>query len=88
MNVILKRAVADLERGGEIAAIEHAAKLALDEAGFDPIDYVAVRDAEDLSALGARVDRPARILAAAWLGATRLIDNFPVLKRPAPGNDA
>lgn len=88
MNVILKRAVADLERGGEVAAIEHAAKLALDEAGFDPIDYVAVRDAEDLSALAARVDRPARILAAAWLGATRLIDNFPVLSNQAPGNDA
>jgi pantoate--beta-alanine ligase len=41
------------------------------------VDYVAVRDAETLAPLAA-LDRPARILAAAWLGKTRLIDNFPV----------
>ncbi|MBI1187998.1 MAG: pantoate--beta-alanine ligase [Alphaproteobacteria bacterium] len=88
MNVILKRAVADLEYGGDIAAIERDATMALDEAGFNPIDYVAVRDAGDLSVLGPRVDRPARILAAAWLGKTRLIDNFSVLPRAVAGNDA
>jgi pantoate--beta-alanine ligase len=82
LNVILRAAVAALEGGAEIAAEEAKATDALRAAGFGPIDYVAVRDARDLSALpGARVDRPARILAAAKLGATRLIDNFAVRPR-------
>lgn len=46
------------------------------EAGFRSIDYVAVRDAESLDV--ARSDRPCRVLAAAWLGRTRLIDNIAV----------
>lgn len=43
-------------------------------AGFREVDYVAVRDADTL--LGAAPGRPVRILAAAWLGRTRLIDNI------------
>jgi pantoate--beta-alanine ligase len=79
LNVILRDAVAALENGGAIAAIEHDAHQRLFECGFAPIDYVAVRDATDLSPLAStRLDRPARLLAAAWVGATRLIDNFPV----------
>ena len=52
---------------------------ALRDAGFAP-DYLALRDAADLSAIE-RLDRPARLLAAARLGRTRLIDNLPVLPR-------
>ena len=57
------------------AVTRATAKLAA--AGFEPIDYVALRDAETLAPLD-RLDRPARLLAAAWLGRTRLIDNLPV----------
>jgi pantoate--beta-alanine ligase len=57
-------------------AIE-AGILRLQEAGFDPIDYVALRDAQDLSPL-TTLDRPARLLAAATLGRTRLLDNIAV----------
>lgn len=46
-------------------------------AGFDPIDYVELRDADTLAPMAA-FDRPARLLAAAFLGRTRLIDNLPV----------
>jgi pantoate--beta-alanine ligase len=53
------------------------ARDALLQAGFTRIDYVEVCDAETLEPL-AHVTRPARILAAAWLGSTRLIDNMPV----------
>jgi pantoate--beta-alanine ligase len=46
-------------------------------AGFDAVDYVAVRDAETL-ALWQGPTRPGRVLAAARLGSTRLIDNVPL----------
>ncbi|MEE9139380.1 MAG: pantoate--beta-alanine ligase [Alphaproteobacteria bacterium] len=46
-------------------------------AGFARIDYLEVRDAETLEPASS-LDRPARALAAAWLGSTHLIDNYPV----------
>jgi pantoate--beta-alanine ligase len=51
---------------------------ALLAAGFTRVDYFAVCDAATLAPLE-RLDRPARVLVAAWLGATRLIDNVPLL---------
>ena len=47
----------------------------LKAAGFDPIDYVELRDADSLEPVTA-LDRPARLLAAARMGRTRLIDNL------------
>jgi pantoate--beta-alanine ligase len=61
------------------AAAEGSAELR--RAGFDPVDYLEICDAETLLPL-TRIDRPARILAAAWLGKTRLIDNVAVLPEP------
>ena len=46
-------------------------------AGFDPIDYLEAVDAVTLEPLK-KLDRPGRILAAAKLGRTRLIDNISV----------
>ncbi len=43
--------------------------------GFAKVDYVAVRDAVTLAQLGPGRTNPRHILAAAWLGRTRLIDN-------------
>ncbi len=54
---------------------EARAKLAA--AGFDPIDYVELRDFETLEPLH-DLRRPGRLLAAAKLGRTRLIDNIEV----------
>jgi len=45
--------------------------------GFSHVDYVAIRDAESLDHI-TRLERPARILAAAKIGKTRLIDNMAV----------
>jgi pantoate--beta-alanine ligase len=53
------------------------AVVALGAAGFTKVDYVAVREAESLKTVGAPTERPLRVLAAAWLGGTRLIDNLP-----------
>ena len=79
LNVILKAAIAELNAGGRVDAAAARAVEALRAAGVGRIDYVEVRDAADLSRLGpGPVDRPARILAAALLGRTRLIDNMAV----------
>jgi pantoate--beta-alanine ligase len=48
---------------------------ALRSADFGEIDYVVVRDSETLAEITQPLARPARVLAAAWLGKTRLIDN-------------
>lgn len=77
MNRILQEAVAQLREGRAIAAIEAAAVAALGAAGFDTVDYVAVRDAENLRPVK-DISRPVRILAAARIGRTRLIDNMAV----------
>jgi len=66
--------------GGGSRSIESALAWGRGElaaAGFDPIDYLAICDAVELTPL-AVLDRPARILAAAWLGKTRLIDNLAI----------
>ncbi|MEQ8709776.1 MAG: pantoate--beta-alanine ligase [Rhodospirillales bacterium] len=55
-----------------------AAGTAILDAGFRSIDYVELRDAETLQPVTAPVARPARLLAAAWLGKARLIDNVAV----------
>lgn len=79
LNVVLREAGAAARIGAAVPEAEAQAVAALQAAGFGPVDYVAIRRAEDLAAFGADgVDAPARILAAAWLGRTRLIDNLPV----------
>ncbi len=60
-----------------------AARAALTEAGFGPIDYIQICDAETLVPVNA-LDRPARIFVAARLGRTRLIDNMPVGRGTLP----
>jgi len=79
LNGVLAEAGAKAATGAPLSAVEDEARTALLEAGFGHVDYVAVRRADDLRAFeGGTVDGPARVLAAAWLGRTRLIDNLPV----------
>ncbi len=66
--------------GADCGAAAEAAVQRLKDAGFGPIDYLEVRDAETLEAVD-RVGRPARIFVAATLGRTRLIDNLAVPDR-------
>lgn len=77
LNVIMRESIAAIRAGSAIADIEQAGKLRLTEAGFAIVDYFAVRDADTLAQI-ADLSRPARLLAAAWLGKTRLIDNMAV----------
>jgi pantoate--beta-alanine ligase len=48
----------------------------LRDAGFDAVDYLALRDAETLAEPAP--GRPRRLITAVRLGATRLLDNMPV----------
>jgi pantoate--beta-alanine ligase len=77
LNLVLKQAVAQARSGGDLRAAEASAIEALWAAGFSHVDYVAIRDAESLDHIS-RLERPARILAAAKIGKTRLIDNMAV----------
>ena len=74
---VLLQSAARLAGGADAAPVLEAAQTALRGAGFDRVEYFELRDAETLKPLQ-RADRPARLLAAAWLGETRLIDNVPV----------
>jgi pantoate--beta-alanine ligase len=77
LNLVLKQAIAAARAGGDLRAVEGAAVEALWKAGFSHVDYVAIRDAANLDHISG-LERPARILAAAKIGKTRLIDNMPL----------
>ncbi|MEZ5996371.1 MAG: pantoate--beta-alanine ligase [Hyphomonadaceae bacterium] len=75
LNLVMHETVKAVHAGETIADAEAEAARHLLAAGFTSIDYVAIRDAETLGRIE-DVSRPARILLAAWLGKTRLIDNM------------
>jgi pantoate--beta-alanine ligase len=70
----------DALRGGVAAeAVEAEAVARLEAAGFGPVDYVQAHDGETMERLGpGPVGNGARLFVAAWLGKTRLIDNWAV----------
>jgi pantoate--beta-alanine ligase len=81
--VAMPRALAEaarvIGRGGDVEAALAQARETLLAAGFGPIDYVALVDAETLG--DPDPARPRRLLAAARLGSTRLIDNVGILTK-------
>lgn len=79
LNVILREAAARVASGSPIEeALSDARKLIFTE-GFSTIDYLEIRHAATLAPFEAgHPDGPARILVAAKLGRTRLIDNMPL----------
>jgi len=73
----LGEAAGAIREGADVGETLAAARDKLAKAGFDPIDYVALCDAETLAPVTG-LTRPARLLAAVRIGRTRLIDNLPV----------
>lgn len=65
-----------LRQGAAVNDALEDAKATLLDGGFRSVDYFSLVDAESLEAVH-NLDRPARLVAAAWLGAARLIDNIP-----------
>ncbi|PKP86749.1 MAG: pantoate--beta-alanine ligase [Alphaproteobacteria bacterium HGW-Alphaproteobacteria-17] len=73
----LKAAATTIAKGGDVDAALAEAAAAIVAGGFDSVDYVALADADNLERLTV-FRHPARLLAAARMGKTRLIDNYPV----------
>ena len=73
----LGEAARQMEKGVAVEAALAKAIAMLAAHGFDPIDYVTLCDAVTLEPMSV-LDRPARLLGAAKLGRTRLIDNIAV----------
>ncbi|OYW53493.1 MAG: pantoate--beta-alanine ligase [Hyphomicrobium sp. 32-62-53] len=78
LNRALKGIAAIAAKGGLINKAIDVATHDLLQAGFTKVDYLTVRDAETLAPFEAKAGRPGRVLGAAWLGTTRLIDNIAV----------
>ncbi len=74
---VLVMAGEGISSGEKIGAILPWATQYLLDSGFDSVDYFALCDAASLEPV-TMLDRPARLLVAARLGATRLIDNIAV----------
>jgi pantoate--beta-alanine ligase len=77
LNAVLREVLAKVRAGEPVAAAEQAAVAALLAAGFRKVDYVEARVPETLERLGpGPASGPLRVLGAAHLGRTRLIDNL------------
>lgn len=77
LPLTLAEAAQAIVEGVDVETARREAGARLVSAGFGPVDYVALCDAESLAPLSV-LDRDARLLAAAWIGNTRLIDNIAV----------
>jgi pantoate--beta-alanine ligase len=73
----MKESAARMRAGAELSAALAAGTEIIRQAGF-ALDYLEVRHAETLAPVTSIEDGPLRILVAAKLGTTRLIDNMAV----------
>lgn len=76
LNKVLRKAASQLQSGADEQATMAAARQQILDAGFDVVDYVEARESVALAPW--RKDRDGRVLVAARLGKTRLIDNVEV----------
>ena len=77
LHEAMQMAAAGLSEGKDWDALKAQACASIEAAGFYDIEYFDLRAIDDLSLLE-KPDRPARLLAAAWLAGVRLIDNIAV----------
>jgi pantoate--beta-alanine ligase len=77
---ILFEAAAGIAGGAPVTPTLERARSAILAAGYVRIEYLELRAEEDLEPMYT-YERPGRLLVAAWLGQTRLIDNV-AMPRP------
>lgn len=79
LNVIVRETAAKVAAGAIIPEATREGADRIRALGFDHVDYLEVRDAATLDIFPTgHITGPARILVAARIGRTRLIDNMPV----------
>jgi pantoate--beta-alanine ligase len=71
---VLTLCASKIAQGHAIATILSEGREAITRGGF-ALDYLEVRHAETLAPVASMKDGPVRLLVAAKLGKTRLIDN-------------
>jgi len=72
----LGEAAEAIKSGDSVGAALNVARSRLTNADFSQVDYVALVDGATLEPLSERGNGEARLIAAATIGATRLIDNL------------
>ncbi len=77
LHKTLQETAEEIRATGDVETSLRKARRALNKASFR-VDYVEARNAETLKRLMGTSDEPIRLLAAASLGKTRLIDNIAV----------
>jgi len=77
LNRVLKECAGKIARGEPLPQVLEEGARAIEQTGFQ-LDYLEARDAETLAPVTSAADGPIRLLVAARLGSTRLIDNLPV----------
>ncbi len=77
LSQVLRETVAKIAEGDPVEVAVAAAAAKITESGF-ALDYFEARNAETLASVGSLADGPIRLLVAARLGKTRLIDNITV----------
>ncbi|MEE4452324.1 pantoate--beta-alanine ligase [Novosphingobium resinovorum] len=74
----MRKAIAAIEGGEPVPATLATLEADILAGGFRAIDYAELREAGGLAPLAARADTPMRLIVAARIGSTRLIDNMAV----------
>jgi pantoate--beta-alanine ligase len=74
----MRAAVGAIEGGTAVSAALGELRTAILAAGFASVDYAVLADSRSLAPLDALGPEPARLLVAARIGGTRLIDNLAV----------
>ncbi len=77
LSRVLNVTAAALRKGAVLEATLEAGRRAIESAGFT-LDYLEARHAETLAPIASVKDGPVRLLVAAKIGRTRLIDNLGV----------
>jgi pantoate--beta-alanine ligase len=74
---VLKTSAARIKKGENIQHVLDIGRIEIDVAGF-ALDYLEARHALTLAPIASRKDGPIRLLVAAKIGKTRLVDNIAV----------